>query len=63
MPRRISRRFHLPLFIELYNVQFFQLKTRYLWQSARAIAYEPLNTVIPAFAGIQWPKSSVSLRK
>ena len=36
MPRRMSRRFHLPLFIELYNVQFFRLKTRYLWQSALA---------------------------
>ena len=38
MPRRMSRRFHLPLFIELYNVQFFRLKTRYLWQSALAAA-------------------------
>lgn len=36
MPRRVSRRYHLPLFIELYNVQFFQLKARYLWQSALA---------------------------
>ena len=36
MPRRVSRRFHLPLFVELYNVQFFQLKRRYLWQSAIA---------------------------
>lgn len=36
MPRRMSRRFHLPLFMELYNVQFFRLKTRYLWQSALA---------------------------
>lgn len=36
MPRRVSRRFHLPLFVELYNVQFFQLKKRYLWQSAIA---------------------------
>lgn len=36
MPRRVSRRFHLPLFVELYNVQFFQLKKRYLWQSAVA---------------------------
>ena len=37
MPRRISRRFHLPLFIELYNVRFFRLKARYLWwQSAHA---------------------------
>ena len=36
MPRRISRRFHLPLFIELYNVRLFRLKTRYLWQSALA---------------------------
>ncbi len=36
MPRRMSRRYHLPLFIELYNVQFFRLKTRYLWQSALA---------------------------
>ena len=36
MPRRVSRRFHLPLFVELYNVQFFQLKKRYLWQSALA---------------------------
>ena len=36
MPRRVSRRLHLPLFVELYNVQFFQLKKRYLWQSAVA---------------------------
>ncbi len=36
MPRRVSRRFHLPLFVELYNVQFFQLKKRYLWQAALA---------------------------
>ena len=37
MPRRMSRRFHLPLFIELYNVRFFRLKARYLWwQSAHA---------------------------
>ena len=36
MPRRVSRRLHLPLFVELYNVQFFQLKKRYLWQSALA---------------------------
>ena len=36
MPRRYSRRFHLPLYVELYNVQFFQLKKRYLWQSALA---------------------------
>ena len=38
MPRQVSRRFHLPLFVELYNVQFFRLKTRYLWQSALAAA-------------------------
>ena len=36
MPRRLSQRLHLPLFVELYNVQFFQLKKRYLWQSALA---------------------------
>ena len=36
MPRRLSQRLHLPLFVELYNVQFFQLKKRYLWQSAIA---------------------------
>ena len=36
MPRRISRRYHLPLFVELYNVQFFRLRKRYLWQSALA---------------------------
>ena len=36
VPRRVSRRLHLPLFVELYNVQFFQLKGRYLWQSAIA---------------------------
>ena len=29
----------------------------------RAIAYEPLSTVIPAKAGIQWLKSSMLLRK
>lgn len=36
MPRRISRRYHLPLFIELYNVQFFRMRKRYLWQAALA---------------------------
>ena len=36
MPRRVSRRLRLPLFVELYNVQFFELKKRYLWQSALA---------------------------
>ena len=36
MPRHISRRYHLPLFIAIYNVQFFRLRGRYLWQAALA---------------------------
>ena len=36
MPRRISRRYHLPLFFALYNVQFFRLRGRYLLQAALA---------------------------
>ena len=38
MPRRMSRQFHLPPFVELYNVWFFRLEKRYLWQSALAAA-------------------------
>ena len=33
MPRRISRKYHLPLFLALYNVQFIRLKGRYFWQA------------------------------
>lgn len=36
MPRRLSRKYHLPLFISLYNVQFFRLRGRYLLQAALA---------------------------
>ncbi len=36
MPRRISRKYHLPLFFALYNVQFFRLRSRYLLQATVA---------------------------
>ncbi|MCY4416403.1 MAG: HPP family protein [Chloroflexi bacterium] len=36
MPRRVSRKYHLPLFIAIYNVQFFRLRSRYLLQAALA---------------------------
>lgn len=36
MPRSVSRKYHLPLFIALYNAQFFRLRKSYLWQSALA---------------------------
>lgn len=36
MPRRISRKYHLPLFFALYNVQFFRLRGRYLLQATVA---------------------------
>ncbi|MCY3692515.1 MAG: HPP family protein [Chloroflexota bacterium] len=36
LPRRISRKYHLPLFLALYNVQFFRLRSRYLWQAMLA---------------------------
>lgn len=36
MPRRVSRKYHLPLFIALYNVQFFRMRKNYMWQAAVA---------------------------
>ena len=36
MPRRISRKYHLPLFFALYNVQFFRLRGRSLLQATLA---------------------------
>ena len=36
MPRRVSRKYHLPLFFALYNVQFFRLRRRYLLQATLA---------------------------
>ena len=36
MPRRMSRKYHLPLFIVLYNVEFFRLRSRYLLQATVA---------------------------
>ena len=36
MPRRVSRKYHLPLFLALYNVQFFRLRGRYFGQAMLA---------------------------
>lgn len=36
LPRRLSRKYHLPLFFSIYNVQFFRLRGRYLLQAALA---------------------------
>ncbi len=36
VPRRVSRKYHLPLFVALYNVQFFRLRRRYLLQATVA---------------------------
>lgn len=38
LPRRLSRRVHLPPFVELYNVRFFRLAKQYLFQSLLAAA-------------------------
>ena len=37
LPRRVSRRLHLPPFIELYDVRFFRFHKVYLWQSGLAV--------------------------
>lgn len=36
LPRRLSRRLHLPPFIELFDVRFFRMKKNYLGQAALA---------------------------
>ncbi len=36
VPRWISRKYHLPLFVAVYNVRFFRLKGRFLWQAMLA---------------------------
>jgi len=38
LPRRVGRRYHLPPFVELYDIRFFRVAKQCFWQSALAAA-------------------------
>jgi len=38
LPRRVGRRYHLPPFVELYDIRFFRVAKQFFWQSALAAA-------------------------
>lgn len=36
LPRRVARRYHLPSFVELYDIRFFRIAKQFFWQAALA---------------------------